>query len=364
MNRSDILKLFLNYGTQIDQDALEILTENKTILDDVLKIGKGKLPSVITPTFLKTISSTYSNTRPEKLSTSDLSQIPNSRYGFLQDILIHKDELVNLISINKISENLKQFSIIGMVFEKGYTLTLEDTTGHATFEISKELGKYIVEDEVIGIVCERHDGVNEVKNVVYPDIPLEKEGKKAKDLESCIFILCMYMDAVNYNVTHYNNFLKWLGGNKNLKISILGYPSPQKEDILKIATDANHTIQFYTEKDIIKSPASVRIENINILLSHFRSVQRYVELWEMPIDTTLTSLLKKRNLNPVLTAESYNNSFLLKEVPDIIVCGGCDTAVTTNYKGTTIITCGSFNKTPVGWLIDLHTRETFKIDFS
>ncbi len=361
MDKNNILRTLLNHGTQIDHDALDILAEDPNTLGYILEIGDN-LPSVITTDFLKSLSITAGN-QTQKTSVTQLSEILNYRYEFLRNVIINKQELANLISINKINEKLKHFSVIGVVSEKNGLLTIEDTTGQTTFTIDKELAKYIVEDEVIGLNCERYGGINKVNSVIYPDIPLKKENNTIKNKESCLFISDIHMDSPEFNITYYENFLNWLQKHKDLKIFVLGGVSSRIEDINKFLVDVYHPTHFYTENNI-KSPSVIQIENLEILLAYDTFLQQYMELWSMQPNTTLINLIKKRNLNPTLTPNSYNNSFLLEKIPDIIVIGGVTKATSTNYKGMTLLTTGSFITEPIYWLIDLQTRETFKIDFS
>ena len=244
-----------------------------------------------------------------------------------------------------------------------YKRQLEDTTGQATFILNKEISKFIVEDEVVGFVCEQQHGVNVVKHIVYPDIPLNRESKKTESSEKCFFVSDIHMDSTAFNKNYYKNLLDWLNEQDNLKIFVLGGISSKKEDTSKFLSDIPHPAYFCYEKNT-KKLIPKRIYNIQVLLSHDSFLQYYMNLWNSSADMTIIDLLRKRNLNPILTPENYNNSFLLEEVPDVIAISGTNKATLTNYKGTTIITTGSFTTEPIYWLINLQTRETFKINFS
>lgn len=363
MDKATILKLFLTRGTQIDQGALDFLVNNQSTLETILKLDKTKLPPVITVDFLKSILSISSIGIGQEISINQLSQIVNYRYGFLKKILETKEELVNLVSINKISEKMKHFSVIGVVLEKSDTVVLEDTTGQATFILDKEMSKFVVEDEVLGFVCEQQYGVNIVKHIVYPDIPLNRESKKTESSEKCFFVSDIHMDSTTFNKNYYKNLLEWLNKQDNLKIFVLGGISSKKEDTSKFLSDIPHPAYFWYENNA-KKPTTKQMDDVQLLLSYDSFLQYYMKLWNISIDTTIVNLLRKRNLNPILTPENYNNSFLLEEVPDVIAISGTNKATLTNYKGTTIITTGSFTTEPIYWLINLQTRETFKINFS
>jgi len=362
MDKSTILRMFFSLGAQVDADALNILVAKADVLERALKIERNKLPSVITSEFLEALPQIALPN--EKISVNQLSQVLNYRYEFLRNILAGKAELTNLVSINKVSEKLKQFSIIGVVVSKTNMLTVEDITGQTDFLVDEESAKYIIEDEVIGIVCERRGATNYVKSIVYPDTPLKKEATKSENLENCFFISDIHMDSPKFNENHYENLLNWLEEQKNLKIFVIGGISKKQDDITRFLSDIHKPIQIYSEEAISKSLISAKVENIQIAMTYGTFLQCYMNLWSTPASTTLANLIKKRNLNPLISPEFYNNAHLLENIPDILVVGGAGKAEHTNYKGTTILTNGSFLTEPIYWLINLQTRETFKIDFS
>ena len=362
MDKPTILRMFLSLGTQVDTDALNTLAAKPDVLERALKTEKSELPSVITSEFLESLSQIA--LPDEKISINQLSQVLNYRYGFLRNILAGKAELTNLVSINKVSEKLKQFSVIGVVVSKANMLTVEDTTGQTDFLVDEESAKYIIEDEVIGIVCERRGETNHVKSIVYPDIPLKKEAIKSENLENCIFISDIHMDSPKFNENHYKTLLNWLEEQKNLKIFVIGGISKNQGDITRFLSDIPKPIQIYSEETISNSLISTKVENIQISITYGAFLQYYMRLWGTPASTTLVNLIKKRNLNPLILPEFYNNALLLENIPDILVVGGTGKSESTNYKGTTILTNGSFLTEPIYWLINLQTRETFKIDFS
>ncbi len=358
MNRSAIVRLFLEHGTQVDQSALTVLENNPEIINSILTENVGKLPSVITIQFLESFQSIKQNT-PEKISVDQLAQVLSYRYEFLRNLLLDREELVNLTSINKISGKIKQFSIIGIVSEINGYITVEDSTGHTTFKINKTISKHLVEDEVVGLVCENIGEGTEVKEIVYPDIPLQKENNRTGKSEKCIFISDIQINSEKFKY-YYRNLLKWLEDQKDLQVFVLGGIS---KDSSKLSSDISHPVHFYSENEI-RIPSTFKIGNIQLLISNGSFLNRYMNLWKSSTDITIIQLLKKRNLNPILSPESYNNNFLLETIPDIIVLSGTQELISANYKGTTILTTSSFATEPIYWLTNLQTREIFKIDLS
>ncbi|MBI2547501.1 MAG: hypothetical protein HYW23_03585 [Candidatus Aenigmarchaeota archaeon] len=362
MNKTEILNYFLRKGAQINKEALEELENNQYLQEVILKSTEMRLPPVITDDFLKQYKNTSSV--KEKIPVKNLSQILDYRYNFIKNILINNPQLTNLISINRIGDKIKQFSVIGVVTEhNNKKLVIEDTTGESLFEISEELGKYIIEDEVIGLACERQQQTNNVTNIVYPDIPLKRDASKTKTPKSCIFISDMHMDSPAFNEKYYKNFISWLKEQKDLDVFIFGEVSTKIEQIERLRNDISQT-SVTLEKLNVNDSVRVKTENIEIMLSRGWFLDQYMKLWKSAPDLTLVNLFRKRNLNPKLTPQYYNNTFFLDTIPDIISLSDIGQPAITNYKGTTILTNGSFLKEPIYWVINLQTRETFKIDFS
>lgn len=355
MDKSTIIHLFLKSGAQINSDALEILLKKPQVLEKVLQGDKSNLPTVITTDFLESLSHDIENS--DQVTVSDLTQVLSYRYNFVRDILLNRFELVNLVSINKIGDKLKQFSVIGIVFEKDDVLTLEDQTGQGEFEVDKELVKYIVEDEVIGAVCERVKNMNKIIQIVYPDIPLNRETKNTKTRQEYIFISNLNTTQQHPDVTYCKNFLDWAKNNNNIKIIISGRAN-DIEYYAKILSDIPSNIEFHQELSKIK------IEDMDIILMDNKILKNYMALWNTTIEETIINLLKKRNLNPILGPESYNNTFLLDTIPDVIIVGDVEKPSATNYKGITIAINGNLIREPIYWIINLQTREALKINFS
>ena len=84
----------------------------------------------------------------------------------------------------------------------------------------------------------------------------------------------------------------------------------------------------------------------------------------------LGNLFVHRNIANQVPANDLNSHSVIQyainalNVKHIIVCGHFHTPTQSNYKGTTILSTGSFVTQPVFWLVNLKTREVFKIDFT
>jgi len=353
MDRLSIIQSFLKHGVQINQGALDILLKDPQTLEKALKIKN--LPSIITTDFLKPIY--HGTEETEQLTINSLTQVLNHRYNFLRNILMNKPELVNLISINKIRDKLQQFSVIGSVFEKSEILILEDPTGQGEFKVDKELAKYIVEDEVVGAICERDGNTNKITEIIYPDIPMRRDAKSMKSSQEYIFISNLDITQSYHNEIYFKNFLEWARQHKNIKIIISGN-FQKTQDFTKFTSSLPSNIEIHDER------GRIYIGDMEILLMESTLLKNYMQVLGTNTEETIITLLKKRNLNPTLSPNSYSNSLLLENIPDIIIVEDADIPTTFNYKGITIAISGNFNTQPSYWIINLQTRETLKINFS
>ena len=128
----------------------------------------------------------------KKITVKDFVMNYRDRFLFLKNF-IQEQDLKNLTSIGKISNNRRIVSIIGLVFKKRMTknknllLEIEDLTGKVTVLINHnrtelfEKAKNIVLDEVIGI---KGSGSNEIifaNEVSFSDIAAREKKKSNKD---------------------------------------------------------------------------------------------------------------------------------------------------------------------------------------
>ncbi len=186
----------------------------------------------------------------------------NKRYDFFRKLLVQREDLRSVLSINKIKDKQshENVSLIGIVHSKEITknkniiLGMEDTTGLIKVLVSKnnkavfEASNYIVEDEVIGVTGMFKNDVIFATNIVFPEINLDKELKKAKEESYAIFLSDIHVGSKNFLPKEFNKFLKWINmeyGNENQRsiaskvkyIFIIGdlvdgvgiYPDQEKE---------------------------------------------------------------------------------------------------------------------------------------
>jgi DNA polymerase II small subunit/DNA polymerase delta subunit B len=398
MERKNIIKKFLDKGYQLDAKALDFFCQNRDRIDYFLERIKNELKEkIITFNYIQSL---LKNERfidikilkglkeeKKKYIIEDYIKFFNLRYKKLRKILSTRLDLINPLSINRISQKSRKFSIIGMVKEKNRgerSLLLEDLTGEITVYMEEKIFnrfEEILQDEVIGVLCEKKDNVIKVKKIIYPDIPLRREINKTKDNIQYLFISDFHMDNNLFNQRAYENFLDFIYKEKNkLCVFILGDISSKKEDIISFFQDLPKNIfKVYQPGEIdpsldvgdlkITNPSLVKVEDKIIVFSyHGNLLSEYSKIWSnISPEAILMNLLKKRNINPIFNLDNkiYDEDvFLLDIVPDILVTGHLHKPGILNYKGTTIISNGSFITQPIFWMVNLKTRESLKIDFT
>jgi DNA polymerase II small subunit len=235
-------------------------------------------------------------------------------------------------------------------------------------------------DEVIGLVCEAGGDGIVVSNIIWPDIPLKRDVTQAKEDVFCLFISDLHMDSEKFNHESYKKFLSWLNQVKydNFYIFVLGGVSSKisdMKDFFSKLPEKSERIFLRGEDDPefsdmlnITDPSLIKIDNITLLLSHGGFLEKYSKIWpNLQPEKIMLNLLKKRHIDPVFdscTKIFDQDYFVLDTVPDIFASGHLHSPGILNYKSTTIISNGSFLTQPIFWIINLRTRETFKLDFT
>jgi hypothetical protein len=392
MEKQQIIKIFLERGYQLDLDALEHLYKNEKDVD-LLTRGLAELKSpAITMGVLKQVLKKpiidikiikQKQTKIGKVSVEHFAQLLTHRYNFVKKILETRLDLVNPISINKISPKTKKFSLIAVVKEKNEdtgSILVEDNTGETTLHL-KSHGDFneLIVDDIVGLVSVSGNDIIEVERIVFPDISLKKEVSKSKEDIHCLFLSDILFDHPNFKKESFDKFLDWLNksnypnfiifilgnissDNVNLRIFFEALPKKSVKIFMKNETDADTDLADMK----IQSPCFMEVGGVGILLCNDSFLVEYKKMFNKAIDGVLLNLLKRRILDPSIdrAKEIYENDpFLIETIPNIIVAGNVFEPIQLNYKSTTILANGSFISTPVAWLLNLKTREFIKLDF-
>ena len=169
---------------------------------------------------------------PKKREASDFIQYFNNRYQAIEKILKQRQELQNTTSINRLinKRDREQVAVIGMVQDKRQTkngnciLTVEDKTGYMNVLVNKNrldlfrVAQDVVLDEVIGVVGVSGNNIIFANSLLFPDIPLTKEIKKAKEEAYALFLSDIHVGSKNFLEDDFNRFLKWINCGLGSKI--------------------------------------------------------------------------------------------------------------------------------------------------
>jgi len=336
----------------------------------------------------KTIQTTFKNqikieeikkmkeSKQEALSTFDISKLLISRYEKLREHLIGRIELVNVISLNKISERSGKFSLIVMVKnkeEKSRSVDVEDLTGQTTVYFPNENKQFdlIVNDEVVGMFCEKKNDRIEAINLLWPDIPLKRTISRTEDAIYCLFLSDLSDDKEKYNKIiqnmaglKYKRIYIFFIGDVVFSDSFKMFLTSLPEDSIKVFISKNKP--DYPNISHFLPPATLKIEDsIVLLLCEGEMFSKYRTAWpNIPPTDIILNILKKRHLSPIFDMDSsqFEETYFIDTVPDIFVASNFGNSGLTNYKGVTIITNGNFSSEPIYYMINLETRESIKIN--
>jgi DNA polymerase II small subunit/DNA polymerase delta subunit B len=393
MEKGEVVKTFLGNGYQLDVDSLNFFYTNQHAIQNFLEKAdlSPEKPRILTLGFVnKLVGEVPAGIeelrkfpiKRETLTIEFYTKLLNKRFEETRKLLLKRLELVNTISLNRISEKVKKFSIIVMVREinkQTGTLLVEDQTGVSEVKILEEgIIKDIFPDEVIGLICSKEGSDVIVERIIWPDIPLRREGTKIREDINCLFISDIHMDSEDFNKAAFENFLSWLDKNQNTQLFVIGDISNKKadsENFYKSIPRDMKKIFIKGETDdipssiglVMNNPSFLDVYGVKIFLTHGTLYNNYLTALETTPVNLFINLLKKRHLNPTLKFSKFiyeDDPFFLDVVPDVIVCGQFHTPEIVNYKGTTIISNGSFITKPIFWQVNLKTRETIKVDFT
>jgi len=204
-----IQNIFINLGLTFNQ---EIIDSNK----------KEKSIDVLEDNFGVNLLRIYQNT-PKKLEVKDFINNFKYRFNFLKSILMERQTLDNLISINRISGR-GNCSLIAIVYDKKVTkngnilLELEDLTGRVRAIINKdrkevyEKSKEIILDEVIGVKCSGNGEIVFVNDILFPDAKILKKKYSNKE-EYVAFTSDIHVGSNNFLEKEFLKFIDWINGN-------------------------------------------------------------------------------------------------------------------------------------------------------
>lgn len=322
MEEKEIVKLFLSHGFQLSQNTIPLIEKNpEKILSEIEKLNPR--PFIVTKDHLNRFVDKKEEERTpqikflkkfffekKELKTEDYIEHFTKIYEELKDILLKKPKLTKLISINKITDETKEFSLISSVRDKGMNnLLVEDVTGetHVFFdEGTKKEFDYIELDDVLGFICKKEDEKIYIKNIIYPEVSVTRKiNKTIKEARIFYIFKPSFLDD--------KEFGKLINVLRNTK----------KTDPIFVFGDweDRETLKEFDNVFLIlqdSQPCLFEIEDVKIL--------------GLPAKNSFENIIDKR----LIKIDGLLNIFSIKEIPDIILSSNKET-YSKNYKGVTII---------------------------
>jgi DNA polymerase II small subunit len=164
------------------------------------------------------------NEPTKKLDTQDFVAYFNVRFKEIEKLLRNRNELQNVSSISRLLSKTERenVSLIGIMKEKTIThsgkmiLVVEDLTGEIKIMVdnSKEelfsSAKNLVLDEVIGITGSIGSKIVFCTGIIWPDVPLVKEAKKAPDESYALFLSDLHVGSKKFLKDEFEKFIRWI----------------------------------------------------------------------------------------------------------------------------------------------------------
>jgi DNA polymerase II small subunit len=188
--------------------------EKKQVKEDQDKVKKIKGPNY---------RILYSKNPPyRKIEVRDFINHFKNRYNFMKGLLSNRQELNNLISINKMGNN-RDFSFIGLVYSKRITknknmlIKLEDPTGRINAlinqnkpELFEKAGELML-DDVVAVKCSGNKDMVFVNDLFFADA-VQPEKKKINEEGYALFISDLHIGSNNFLEDRFSKFIDWLNG--------------------------------------------------------------------------------------------------------------------------------------------------------
>ncbi len=242
--KREIINIFLKNGILLSSELLNEISDEEQVnrIFDILKSKSFDETLVLSKILEETkpqkktikeeekqekvkIISLYKES-PKKREPQDFVDHFSNRYKAIEKILKQHQELKNTISISKINNKKEKESlaIIGIVSSKQTTkngnllIILEDPTSQIKVIVNKNKpslfndAKDIVLDEVIGVVGVNIGSFVFANNLIWPDVPTNKELRKAEEEKYAIFLSDLHVGSSKFLPDDFEKFLRWING--------------------------------------------------------------------------------------------------------------------------------------------------------
>jgi DNA polymerase II small subunit len=202
-DKQEVEKVIIKLGL-----SFEITKETEVV--NIKESGKNNF---------KIFYSSISNDK--KLEVADFVGNFRSRYNQLQKILMNRPDLNNLVSINKINNERKNYTIIGILSEKRITknkniiMRFEDLTGEISVlvrEDKKEVfskAEELLLDDVVAIKASGSREMLFVNDILFPDSFIQEKKRFEEDV-NIAFLSDIHVGGARFLEKSFENFLNWI----------------------------------------------------------------------------------------------------------------------------------------------------------
>ncbi|MDG6219844.1 MAG: metallophosphoesterase, partial [Candidatus Thermoplasmatota archaeon] len=208
------------------------------------------------------------------------------RHSTIRDMLRRRSGYGALTKIGQIDPHIPEVRVVGMVKDVSVTkngnkiLELEDETGVITIILHKEsplINMNFVNDEVIAVTGKKSGtrGGLRADEIIFPDIPMERESKRAESMVSAAFCSDIHVGSTTFLPGAWRRLTEFLRGN--------GRGSEQAGLIkyLVVAGDLVDGIGIYPnqEEELLLDEIGEQYKELARMLSY---IPEHIELIVMP----------------------------------------------------------------------------------
>ncbi|MEM1513602.1 MAG: DNA-directed DNA polymerase II small subunit [Candidatus Thermoplasmatota archaeon] len=386
MEKEKIIDFFQKNGFLLQQEAVEFILKKGIEPADCLEkvLNMKEMPLIISIDLLEGLFVEKRKKEEvkeneefriikeigEKSSCSgkvnDFLYLFRNRFEKIKELIKKRQEMKGFLNIKRAKKVEGDVSIIGIVRDirsakNGFILEVEDEEESISVYVAKDISSSIINDEVIGIVGKRNKDLFIAKNIIRPEIPIEKRNNFSKEEKYVLFISDLHIGSKSFLEEEWKKFVRWLNGEsgterqrdvaKKIKYAIVSgdlvegvgvYPKQEKdleiEDVYEqykclseklsdfpsgikiILQPGNHDAvrpplpQPPLEKNIrdffkgdnfifVSNPCYLKIDSATILSYHGQSIQDFASalpgLSQNNPTEIMKEMLKRRHLSPI-----------------------------------------------------------------
>ncbi len=212
----------------------------------------------------------------KKIEVKDFVSHFRARYQQLQRILVQRNDLQNLISVNKVPMARQNLSIIGIVTEKrinrnkNLMIKFEDLTGEINALVRRESDVFQKADELQldDVVAVKASGSREmifVHDIVYPDCILQEKTRFNEDM--CVaFSSDIHVGNSRHLGKSFERFIEWLNSDDE---------TARKVKYVFFAGDNIDGVGVFPGQESVLEVKSVR-EQYKKLAEHLRKIPKRI----------------------------------------------------------------------------------------